>query len=46
VPTLIGSGLPLLADLGAPVPLALETLETFQDGVVKLAYRPQSRRPA
>lgn len=46
VPTLIGSGLPLLADLGAPVPLALETLETFQDGVVKLAYRPQNSRPA
>lgn len=43
VPTLIGSGLPLLADLAQPVPLALETLETFQDGVVKLAYRPLPR---
>lgn len=43
VPTLIGSGLPLLADLDQPVPMALETLETFQDGVVKLAYRPQNR---
>lgn len=43
VPVLIGSGLPLLADLSQPVPLALETLETFQDGVVKLAYRPQPR---
>lgn len=40
VPTMLGTGLPLLGRLEAPLNMALETLETFQDGVVKLTYRP------
>jgi dihydrofolate reductase len=44
VPTLLGSGLPLLSELDQPIGMALEGIETYQDGVVKLGYRPLNRR--
>jgi len=44
VPILLGSGLPLLSQLDQTISMALEGIETYQDGVVKLAYRPLNRR--
>ncbi len=39
VPTLLGSGLSLIDSLPHPVKLALDSIETFADGVVKISYR-------
>lgn len=40
VPIMLGGGLPLLGALDEPLKLTLQGLETYQDGVVKLAYAP------
>lgn len=38
VPTLLGSGLSLIDSLQHPVKLALDSIETFADGVVRISY--------
>lgn len=41
VPTLIGDGIGLIGALSKPVPLTLDSIETFADGVVKITYHPK-----
>lgn len=44
VPVFLGQGIPLLGALKAPVQLSIRSMETYADGVVKLAYQPSRRR--
>ena len=46
VPTLVGDGISLVGALSAPVALALDSIETFADGVVKLTYHPRRQAAA
>ena len=41
VPVLLGTGLPMIGALDAPISLTLNGLQTYQDGVVKLSYSPR-----
>ena len=43
VPVFIGEGIPLLAPHYREVPLDLQSVERFEDGVVQLRYRVQQR---
>lgn len=40
VPVLLGSGIPFLGQMKRRVDLTFEGMETYPDGVVKLAYQP------
>lgn len=42
VPVFIGDGIPLIARRHRHVPLALQSVERFEDGVVQLHYRVQT----
>ena len=39
VPVFLGDGIPLVARRGRPIPLELQSVERFEDGVVQLRYR-------
>lgn len=41
VPVLLGAGLPMIGVLEKRIPLTLEGLQTYPDGVVKLSYAPR-----
>lgn len=40
VPKLIGEGIGIIGPLAKPIGLALDSIETFADGVVKITYHP------
>ena len=42
MPVFIGQGIPLIAPRHLDVPLDLQSVEQFEDGVVQLHYRVQS----
>lgn len=41
IPVFIGEGIPLLGPLPGRIPLAFKGIETYPDGVVKVAYEPE-----
>jgi dihydrofolate reductase len=43
IPVFLGEGIPLLGPLKRHVGLDFQAIETFSDGVVKLAYKPTRR---
>jgi dihydrofolate reductase len=45
VPVFIGDGIPLIARRHRHVPLELQSVERFEDGVVQLHYRVPRRSP-
>ncbi len=46
IPTFIGEGIPLIAPRHRTVPLVLESVRRFPDGVVRLHYLVEAPRPA
>jgi len=45
IPTFIGEGIPLIAPRHRTVPLKLLAVKKFSDGVVRLHYSVESRKP-
>jgi dihydrofolate reductase len=44
-PVFLGDGIPLLGPLSKPLDLSFASMQTYPDGVVKLAFEPHDRRP-